>query len=34
VKLLREQAQRCREILAKITELPTASRSTVRRCPP
>jgi two-component system sensor histidine kinase RegB len=24
VKLLREQAQRCREILAKITELPTA----------
>ncbi len=23
VKLLREQAQRCREILAKITELPT-----------
>ena len=35
VKLLREQAQRCREILAKITELPDrASRSTGCRCPP
>jgi len=34
VKLLREQAQRCREILAKITELPPASRSTACRSPP
>ena len=34
VQLLREQAQRCRDILAKLTELrPRASRSTACRCP-
>ena len=33
VRLLREQAQRCRDILAKLTELPAAaSRSTACRC--